>query len=95
MRKSIIPEAYSKPCQTSKMERFAKKCSTLDVWKDFECASEKYPLISGGLNQSGHLVLVPVEEGEKLETFTVCSGMVLKNIRYNTVSARMKLDPLE
>ena len=25
VRKSIIPEAYSKPCQTSKMERFAKK----------------------------------------------------------------------
>ena len=31
VRKSIIPEAYSKPCQTSKMERFAKKCSTLEV----------------------------------------------------------------
>ena len=61
----------------------------------FEYASENYSQILGGLNQSGHLVLVPVEEGEKLETSTVCSGMVLKNIRYNTVNARMKLDPLE
>ena len=29
-------EVYSEPCQTSKMERFGKKFSILDVWQGSE-----------------------------------------------------------
>ena len=58
-------EAYSEPCQTSKMERFAKivngkkpltifaERSVLDVWHDFESASERENLASSSQVLSG------------------------------------------
>ena len=50
-------EVYSQPCETSKMERFAKivhgwkqltvlaKCAIIDVWQGFEYASDTLSLM--------------------------------------------------
>ena len=37
-----FPEAHSEPCQTSKIECFAKR-SILDVWQDSECVFDFIP----------------------------------------------------
>ena len=67
-----IPEAYSEPCQTSKIEFIAKildrfqslatcvKCSILDVWQGSEYAFEYLPKFNNKDSRTKLMKVIPM-----------------------------------